>query len=281
MVFSGLDPGEKDAFFALLDEYFSSRPDLLHGSNPASTSEKAAASAVHSAFAEAPALWKKANTPGPGNSSPSNADIRSSAGGIAARAAAFMSSPSSQPIQGTKPTAPPRPQIGRMSSNSSDPDSPSSNSQRVKSGMSSASKMLSQRNYGDVDMSSGKNMFSSLRNSTANKTAPQSEPVVPPTFTKKNTFGPPPVRRVPSSASASTEATSPPPPPPPRAKPEPEEPEGEWAEVLYDYSSEDPGDLPLEENDRVLIVDKPSDDWWTGEKDGRRGLVPAAYIKLL
>ncbi|KAI9063480.1 hypothetical protein FKP32DRAFT_1686092 [Trametes sanguinea] len=43
----------------------------------------------------------------------------------------------------------------------------------------------------------------------------------------------------------------------------------------------DPGDLDLQEGVRVLIVEKTSDDWWTGEINGQRGLVPAAYVKLL
>jgi len=71
------------------------------------------------------------------------------------------------------------------------------------------------------------------------------------------------------------------PPPPPRQIVQEEEPEGEWAEVLYDYSSEDPGDLQIKENQMVLIVDKTSADWWTGELEGKRGLVPAAYVKMM
>lgn len=66
-------------------------------------------------------------------------------------------------------------------------------------------------------------------------------------------------------------------------EPEPEEPQGEWAEVLYDYSSEDPGDLEVQSGSRVLVTAKSSDDWWTGqvEGQGKEGLFPASYVKLL
>jgi hypothetical protein len=66
-------------------------------------------------------------------------------------------------------------------------------------------------------------------------------------------------------------------------EPEPEEPQGEWAEVLYDYSSEDPGDLEIQSGSRVFVTAKSSDDWWTGqiEGQGKEGLFPASYVKLL
>jgi abl interactor 2 len=76
-------------------------------------------------------------------------------------------------------------------------------------------------------------MFRSLRGSTAAKSAPPAPVHTPPAFVPKkviSTFAPPPVRRV--SAS----------PAPPVPEPEPEEAEeeevGEWAEVLYDYTSQ-------------------------------------------
>ncbi len=58
--------------------------------------------------------------------------------------------------------------------------------------------------------------------------------------------------------------------------------------------------MDLEEGDRVFVIETTSDDWyvsiyvccvvvlftyvacrWTGEIDGRRGLIPAAYVKSL
>ena len=141
----------------------------------------------------------------------------------------------------------------------------------------------------------------------------------PSSGSQKKQFAPPPVRRVASDSSpTSTTATltpPAPPPPPPRRK---DEPIGEWAEVLYDFTGDvstnalvlhklvsaadhsdlQPGDLDVRESQRVLIVEKPSDDWyaflyvpqsrityllsrWTAELDGKRGLVPASYVKTM
>ena len=161
-------------------------------------------------------------------------------------------------------------------------------------------------------------MFRSLRGSTAAKNAPPPTMYTQPAFAgKKSAFAPPPVRRV----SAAT---------PVPATPEPEEDAqlepgeevaaGEWAEALYDYTSEvrllfsflwvltrvlrslkDASDLNLRAGERVWVTEQTSDDWcaysklsaphprifilsytrWTGEIDGRSGLFPTAYVKLL
>jgi len=78
-------------------------------------------------------------------------------------------------------------------------------------------------------------MFRSLRGSTAAKNAPPPTVYTQPAFAGKKAFGglpPPPVRRVSTSTPASAAHV-----------PEPEEEEeeeeaGEWAEALYDYTSE-------------------------------------------
>ena len=137
-------------------------------------------------------------------------------------------------------------------------------------------------------MSSSKNMFTSLRNSTAAKSAPPAQvaPPTPPAFKRRSDFGPPPLRadfqpppprRVPStgSSAASVRSASPPPAVPavPSAAPAPApmlprrqtatppEESGEWVEAMYDYSSEDPGDLDIQEGQRILVVERTSDDW--------------------
>lgn len=82
-------------------------------------------------------------------------------------------------------------------------------------------------------------MFRSLRGSTAAKNAPPPTVYTQPAFAGKKAFGglpPPPIRRVSTSTPASAAHV-----------PEPEEEEeeagaeaeaGEWAEALYDYTSE-------------------------------------------
>ncbi|KAK7696023.1 hypothetical protein QCA50_000663 [Cerrena zonata] len=285
---------DKEAFFALLDEYFAARPNLVLSDKPQETvnipsaasigrSLNNAAAGVQRSFSSATASddtprWKR---PSAASNESSQSDLPSAAGRVAAAAAAFKFSPG----QPSAPRAPPRPSPGES-------PEPEQNVSHLRTGSRdepASGHLVSHKKFGDVDMSSGKNMFMSLRSSTANKgvTPPAAVPDPPPAFApRKNTFGPPPVRHVsatspPASRSSSavdTPASPSPPPPPARPK---QEPAGEWAEALYDYTSDDPGDLPLQENDRVLVVEKPSDDWWMGEIDGRRGLIPAAYVKLL
>jgi len=245
MVFTNLSQQEKQAFFAVLDEYFDSRPHLFGGgpvdvaaslNTPANRA--VAASAVHNAMANTSPKdvasmanrWKQSS--GSADTTSADDSASSSAGRVAAAAALFGRSGAS-----ASSSPPGRP---------SETNNPTSTSKK----------------FGDVDMSSAKGMFGSLRNSTAAKTATPA-PVAPPTpsaFQRKNTFAPPPVRQA-----------SPPP---------PAQPEGEIAEVLYDYSSEDPGDLEIKEGERVMIIEKPSDEWWMAEIAGRTGLVPASYVRV-
>jgi len=111
-------------------------------------------------------------------------------------------------------------------------------------------------------------MFSSVLHSSANKNALHQPPSAPAAFvSKKNAFAPPPVRYAD--------------PPTPQQQSEEEEAQGEWAMALYDYNSSDAGDLCIRANQRVLVTERTSDDWWTGEFDGEKGLFPASYVNLL
>jgi len=261
MPFANLPTYEKDAFFALLDEYFTSRPDLLsriggHGAQLASpkptlAQEPGAAigAAAQRAIVNNPAAAKRLlvagmnHANGPGNSTSAAGSNGLNAGHVAAAAKAFSAQP--------KPSSPPVAQRGQ-----------------------DANRLVPQKKFGDVDVSSAGSMFRSLRGSTAAKNAPPPTVYTPPAFAVKSSSGlpPPPVRRV-STAPASAAHVP---------VPEPEEEEaGEWAEVLYDYTSEEASDLPLRVGERVLVTEKTSSDWWTGEVDGRSGLFPALYVKLL
>ncbi|RDX52942.1 hypothetical protein OH76DRAFT_1343952 [Lentinus brumalis] len=248
--------------------YFASRPDLF-GNGASGAAGKAAAASVVQQVLSSPAVpatngWKR---PDPATT----AEIGNSVGRVAAAAAALRASNGGADPTPGQSNGFPRPPPRRNASSSEEPASPPQEH----------AKLLPQRKFGDVDMSSGKNMFSSIRNSTAAKHAAPAQiaPPTPPAFQRKNDFAPPP-RRVPST-SASSPATSPAPPAPPALPRRNTQDEGEWVEALYDYHSEDPGDLDLQEGMRVLVVERTSDDWWTGEIDGQRGLIPAAYVKVL
>jgi len=251
MVFSNLPAHEKDAFFSILDEYFESRPHLLAGSlDTATATGGAAASAVHRALASNPEATSKLISAGlkqgvpkssPYAAAAHNEDINSSVGRVAAASVAFSAPPArSRPAPTTDPV----------------PDR----------------NLVGNRKFGDVDTSSAKGFYSSLRNSTANKNKAAPPPVVPSASAgagRKGAYAPPPSRRLVAE--------------PPSEEEEAEEAGagGEWAEALYEYSSSDPGDLQLQARQRVLVVERTSDDWWSGELDGRRGLFPASYVKLL
>jgi abl interactor 2 len=88
---------------------------------------------------------------------------------------------------------------------------------------------------GDIDTSSAKNFFGSLRNANNPNAA---SPPPPPAFApQQSSFSPPPVRRVASNTTPKGVAPGPPPVPPPRSQEEEEETAGDWADVVYDYDS--------------------------------------------
>lgn len=129
--------------------------------------------------------------------------------------------------------------------------------------------LMSSKTFGNVDTTSKMSMLTSSLKSKSLAPPPKTyAPPPPPAFgPKKNAFAPPPVRHAP--------------PPEPESEPEPEPESGEWAEALYDYDSGETGDLKIRANQQILVTEKSSADWWMGEVDGRTGLFPASYVKLL
>ncbi|KAI0301955.1 hypothetical protein B0F90DRAFT_270239 [Multifurca ochricompacta] len=286
MPFANLSTHEKDAFFALLDEYFASRPDLLSRTTSDTTSA-AAAAAVQRALTNPAASrvlaagFQRATSAASGTGNPGPPSMASNAvendhvppsapavgvGRVAAAAQAFSASVSSAPPP-PKPANPPT---------------------QKRADSSEGQGLFSQKKFGDVDVSSAGAMFRSLRGSTAAKNAPPAPVPVPSAFgAKKNAFAPPPIRRVPTSssstASAATHSQEPGTEPEPDVQSEEEGANagGEWAEALYDYTSEETGDLHLRAGERVRVTEQTSSDWWTGEVGSRNGLFPASYVKLL
>ncbi|KAF9782136.1 hypothetical protein BJ322DRAFT_1111025 [Thelephora terrestris] len=292
MVFSQLSAHEKNAFFSLLDEYFTSRPDLLSNiaksqavdsaanaahdalKNPAT--RKAALDTFKSGVSSARTNWNATQEAGP---EPTDEGTHNGPGRVAAAAASLMSHPRFGGSPTPTSTGPPKPPARRVADDSNSP--PLSTNKPPIQRRESSSLTTTRKFGGDVDLTSAKGFFTSVRGPSKNQQQPLANPssFLPPSGIQKKQFAPPPVRRI-ASDSSPTSATSTstlPPPPPPRKK---EEPAGEWAEVLYDFSG-DPGDLDVKESQRVLIVERSSDDWWTAELDGNRGLVPASYVKIL
>ncbi|KAJ7163784.1 SH3-domain-containing protein [Mycena crocata] len=258
MVFTNLGANEKDAFFSLLDEYFASRPEIFGNSEGESTNSaatSAAASAAHRALAANPEATSRFISTGlrqagqnlpklsPYSAAASNPDISNAIGRMGA-ASLSNTAPPTLPRRGTDESSPPA--------------------------TSSTANLKSVRKFGsDIDTTSSKNMFSSIRNS--GKPVTHTPPIAPPAFApRKNAYGPPPGR------TGTPVAT-----PPAQEEDEEEEAQGEWAEALYDYDSTDPGDLQIKANQNVWVTERTSDDWWTGEFQGKTGLFPASYVKIL
>lgn len=54
------------------------------------------------------------------------------------------------------------------------------------------------------------------------------------------------------------------------------------AKVLHDYQQQSNAELSIFQGSKLQIVDtKRSDGWWEAVQDGRRGLVPAAYVQVV
>ncbi|KAF8899998.1 SH3 domain-containing protein [Mucidula mucida] len=122
--------------------------------------------------------------------------------------------------------------------------------------------LMSTKRFGDVDTTSKATMLMSSISSKKKGNPISLTPPPPPAFAApKNTFAPPPRRTV---------STTP--------EPEPQAPSGEWAEALYDYESAEAGDLNIKANQRLLVTEKSSADWWTGEVNGKSGLFPASNL---
>ncbi|KAG1843474.1 SH3 domain-containing protein [Suillus subalutaceus] len=266
MVFTRLSSQEKDAFFELLDEYFQSRPEILanvntsnDGTSSGQDPSAAAASAVHRALAQNPEVTSKIVSAGIA----SNPQVSSSVGRVAAASLAFTGGGSNNSFSSSNV------------SKSLVPSLPSRSSSTVSASLpgSEIDKLVTKKS----------SVLGAFRKAPVTAVV-----AIPPAFQtpKASSFGPPPTRRTTSETTAVEPSTARSPPPilPRRAvEPEPEEPQGEWADALYDYSSEDPGDLEIQSGSRVLVTAKSSDDWWTGqiEGQGKEGLFPASYVQLL
>ncbi|KAJ5766898.1 uncharacterized protein N7511_004514 [Penicillium nucicola] len=55
------------------------------------------------------------------------------------------------------------------------------------------------------------------------------------------------------------------------------------ASAMYAYTPTDPGDLALQPQDRVQIIEHMNDDWWRGrnERTGQEGIFPRSYVNLV
>lgn len=80
-------------------------------------------------------------------------------------------------------------------------------------------------------------------------------------------------------------AASPQPPPPSYTAPPPA---ANWpplcqATALYAYSSGDEGDLNLQPNDHITVIEYMNAEWWKGRstRTGQEGIFPRSYVKVV
>ncbi|TEB29487.1 hypothetical protein FA13DRAFT_1775428 [Coprinellus micaceus] len=285
MVFTSLGPREKDAFFGLLDEYFASRPEIFAGgggdqrSGTPQNAQQELASSVASSM-------KKAMVSNP------EATAKVFSAGLRHASAASSPSPSGPPKRAafSAGASPPPTSNAHADEEESEPGHTSiANRIAAFSGGRSSpasSTPSTTKKFGDVDLSSPKGFYNSLRHPGQQPASPAPPPAAP-SFKANNAFSAPPTRRF--GANTNTESDVPPPPAPPPPPPPPpmkaaavqqeeEEERGDWADALYDYVSTEPGDLNIKEGQRILVTERSSDDWWTGEIDGngKPGLFPAS-----
>ncbi|EIW82165.1 hypothetical protein CONPUDRAFT_136717 [Coniophora puteana RWD-64-598 SS2] len=280
MVFASLSGHEKQAFFSLLDEYFEARPELLSGAGGGSgISTGAAASAVSHALSSNPSIAAPRATPFA--AAASNPQLASSIGKVAAASRNFGNNASSASESAMSPP----PVLPRRAS------STSVNSTSL--GSTPAERASPSPSAGTPGAEIDKLYTRKASLFGKNKT-PSVAVTIPPAFNApKSNFGPPPMRRNTSTTSADVSPSPAPPPSLPRrtpsvqpeSDPEPQEEEaqGDWAEALYDYESTDAGDLPIREGQNIWVTEKSSEDWWTGqiEGKGKEGLFPASYVKVM
>lgn len=167
--------------------------------------------------------------------------------------------------------------------------------------------LVSSRGIGSIDTSSAgsavSTVFSFKGMGKNEKKGPDMYiPTQPSAFSRaktKDTYAPPPRR---GASETNTVSKKHEPEPEPEAEQEEEEGEyaqGEWVEALYEFDSsvsdnsqndddalltlliQDSTDLSFKAKDQLFVTERTSKDWWMAEKDGRSGLIPAAYVKPL
>ncbi|KZT58527.1 BAR-domain-containing protein [Calocera cornea HHB12733] len=73
------------------------------------------------------------------------------------------------------------------------------------------------------------------------------------------------------------------PPPPPPLKPKPGASAPKYVTALYDFAAQAEGDLEFKVGDKIELVERTasSEDWWTGKVNGRTGVFPGSFLRLL
>lgn len=49
---------------------------------------------------------------------------------------------------------------------------------------------------------------------------------------------------------------------------------------MYDYTGRSSSELSFKQGDRLILHSQASSDWWRGEVNGTKGLIPNKYISV-
>ncbi|KAF8978612.1 class II myosin [Entomortierella lignicola] len=110
--------------------------------------------------------------------------------------------------------------------------------------------------------------------STPKAAAPASSPAAaraPPSSNTSNAS-------IAAAAATSVKRQPPPPPPAPVAEVAPAAPAKTMYKALYNFDSEDSGEVSFVKDDLMEILEKDDNGWWLAKKDGKEGWVPSNYL---
>ncbi|EGG11008.1 uncharacterized protein MELLADRAFT_92433 [Melampsora larici-populina 98AG31] len=269
---SNLSSQDKQAFYSILDEYFTSRPHLFPQphNNPNSTTTNSSSNAYSAA-----------------------SSIASTHPGVAAsalRAAGVPKNVASSNNVSTVSKWSQNPKVVAASSkvsqlagkwnpngqSNSEQDSTSTDHMTNESQVSSHTSrkpgtlpnglQSSQKFMGGFVSQAEKDALKRNPSGVLGSSQPQSQ--------KKPTFDPPPIRKtgpipIPTPSLIETE-------------PQEEEDDQEWVVALYDFEGSSDQDLSFKVHQVIKVTEHISDDWWNGQIDnGPIGMFPKTYVKPL
>uniref|UniRef100_H3D9W3 Adapter molecule crk n=1 Tax=Tetraodon nigroviridis TaxID=99883 RepID=H3D9W3_TETNG len=55
--------------------------------------------------------------------------------------------------------------------------------------------------------------------------------------------------------------------------------EDEYVRALFDFPGNDEEDLPFKKGDILRVLEKPEEQWWNANSEGRAGMIPVPYVE--
>lgn len=271
---SNLSSQDKQAFYSILDEYFTSRPHLFpqpnSNNNPTNTNSNS--NSTTNAYSAASSI---------ASSHPGVAASALRAAGVPKNVASTNNvSTVSKWSQNPKVVAASS-KVSQLAGKWNPNGNPSTSSEQETNhptNESTSTNSITSRKPGTLPngLQSSQKFMGGLV-SQAEKDALRTNPsgvlgASQPQAQKKSNFDPPPVRK-----------TGPIPIPTPQViEPQAEAEDEEWAVAIYDFEGSSDQDLSFKVHQVIKVTEHISDDWWNGQIDnGPIGMFPKTYVKPL